>query len=474
MVTKKQTTIKGEVIKFKDLSVLHVTSPIDFDISKVATFDAIIIDFGDTDFISLMVKKIRASDDIKTALIPIFIMNMPKTADIYVKTLIDGVLFSLEQIDLIENTIRKIQTKSNNLYVADSISFEAKVINRTFNLLHTRDKKVLQPFPFHKSAIGYVFPELSLHFGDNDETQIFNILDIIEKEELVTSTFHQRIYTCTSCSGGILNYREVCPKCQSSNSKEEDLVHHFPCAYVGPIKDFQNKLDDDLNCPKCNKHLKHIGVDYDKPSILYTCNACSHKYQDFNVKAKCLVCLQDNEVEALSSKAINTYEITKKGEDLAINGYLSTSEDLDEMKGTVSYDIFKVMLNYELERLKQNDTTSNIAYIKIANAGEIYSQIGSDRQKVLINEFIQLLRSNLRSSDFITFLNSSTLIMSLNEIPEKVANNILGDIKDLVIKLMTKNFKSLDTQIITKVYPLDPELSYKLQLQILIEDSENG
>ena len=348
MGTKKQTTISEGVITFKDLSILHITSPFDFNIAEIVKYHAIIIDFGDEDFMSFMIKKIRSNDHQKTALTPIFVLNMPKTADIYVKTLIDGVLFSLEQIDLIENTIRRIQTKCNDIYVADSISFEAKVINRTFNQLYTRDKKRLEPFPYHKSSIGYVFPELSLHFKDNDETQVFKILDIIEKEDLVTSSFHQRIYTCTSCDSGILNYREVCPKCQSSDSKEEDLVHHFPCAYVGPIKDFKNKLDDDLNCPKCNKHLKHIGVDYDKPSILYTCNSCSHKYQDFNVKAKCLVCLQDNDVESLASKSIKSYETTKKGEDLALNGYLSTSGDLDEMKGTVSYEIFQVIHKHQV------------------------------------------------------------------------------------------------------------------------------
>jgi GGDEF domain-containing protein len=474
MVTKEQLNINGDEIKFKDLTILHVTTPFDFKIFRIAKFDAVIIHFGDTDFISFMVKKIRAQENPNISLVPIFLLNMSQSSDIYVKTLIDGVLFSLEQIDLIEDTIRRIKAKRSELYVAKSISFEAKVINRTFNLLYTRDKKVLQPFPYHKSVIGYIFPELSLHFSENDENQVFKILEIIEKENLVSSTFFQRIYTCTSCNGGILNYREVCPKCQSSNSQEEDLVHHFPCAYVGPIKDFKNKLDDDLNCPKCNKHLKHIGVDYDKPSILYTCNACSHKYQDFNVKAKCLVCLQDNEVETLAAKAINTYEITKKGEDVALNGYLSTSVDLDEMKGTVSFSIFKVMLNYELERLKQNNTNSNIAYIKIANAGEIYSRIGSDRQKALIAEFIQLLRTNLRSSDFITFYNSSTLIMSLNEIPEKVAKNILLDIKELVVKLMTQNFKHFETNIVTNVFPLNTEISHELQLQILLEDTENG
>jgi len=474
MVTQEQLDIEADVIKFKDLSILHITSPFDFRLYKLVKFDAIIIHFADIDFVSFMVKKIRSQQNPKISLIPIFLLNMSHTSDIFVKSLIDGVIFSIEQIDLIEVTIRRIKARCEELYMAKSISFEAKVINRTFNLLYTRDKKMLQPYPYHQSVIGYVFPELSVHFTEHDETQVFKILEIIEKENLVKSTFYQRIYTCTSCTGGILNYREVCPKCQSSNSEEEDLIHHFPCAYVGPLKDFKNKLDDSLNCPKCNKHLKHIGVDYDKPSLLYTCNECNHKYQDLHVKAKCLVCGQDNDVENLAPKSINTYNITKKGEDVAINGYLSTSVDLDEMKGTISFDIFKVMLSYELERLRQNDNTSNIAYIKIANAGEIYSRIGSDRQKALIAEFIQLLRSNLRSSDFITFYNSSTLIISLNEIPNKVANNILNEIKELVVKLMTRSFKSFEAEIITKVFPLNTDISYELQLQTLLVNCENG
>jgi GGDEF domain-containing protein len=474
MVTKTKLNITGDIITYKELSILYITNPFQFKVEEVPNFDALIIHSGESEMVSLIVKKIRAHANPEISLVPLFLLNMSQSSNIFVKSLIDGVIFSIEQLDLIEPIIQKIKAKFSELYMAKSISFEAKIINRAFNLLYTREKNVLQPYPYHQSIIGYVFPELSVHFNEYDEAKVFSILEIIEKENLVKPTFYQRIYTCTSCDGGILNYREVCPKCTSSNSREEDLVHHFPCAYVGPIKDFQNKLDDDLNCPKCNKHLKHIGVDYDKPSILYTCNKCNHKYQDFNVKAKCLVCGQDNEVENLASKAINTYHITKKGEDVAINGYLSTSIDLDEMKGTVRFDVFKVMLNYEIERLKQNNSNSNIAYIKIANAGEIYSRIGSDRQKALIADFIQLLRVNLRTSDFITFYNSSTLIMSLNEIPEKVANNILEDIKELVIKLMKRNFKSFETEMVAKVIPLKTNISHELQLQMLLEESENG
>ena len=30
----------------------------------------------------------------------------------------------------------------------------------------------------------------------------------------------------------------------------------------------------DLVCPKCNRQLRHIGVDYEKPSKLFTCFNC--------------------------------------------------------------------------------------------------------------------------------------------------------------------------------------------------------
>ena len=44
-----------------------------------------------------------------------------------------------------------------------------------------------------------------------------------------------------NCKNGHLSFREVCPSCDSANMISEDLIHHFPCGYIGAISDFKNK-----------------------------------------------------------------------------------------------------------------------------------------------------------------------------------------------------------------------------------------
>ncbi|MCB9194873.1 MAG: hypothetical protein H6598_01435 [Flavobacteriales bacterium] len=436
---------------------------------RIGYYDAVIIDGSDDDFVRESVLRIRKHHRSDVYLTPIFLLKNVTIKNPVVNELIDGVIFSLEQVELIVERTQTLLMKTKEVLEVKSVSFEAEMINKTINLMVTRDKKELKAIPYTRSGIGYYFPEISVNFAREDEFNVLKILKMAEDDGLFSSAFNDRVYLCTSCNGGYLNYREVCPQCSSSHSTTEDMVHHFPCAYIGPIKDFQNTIDDELNCPKCNKTLRHIGVDYDKPSVLHTCQNCNHRYQDYHVKAKCISCLHDNPIENLVSKEIKTYSLTRKGRSIAYNGYVSTTRDFDEVPGTVKYDVFKIMLKYEIERLRQNDYTSNIGFMHLANAGEIYSRLGLDRQKSLIAEMISILRHNLRSADFIAFYDASTLILSLNEIPNKIANKILNDIAGLTVSLMKRNFKNIEVHIKTNALELNTEVSHELQLQNLVK-----
>ncbi|CAG5084166.1 TackOD1 domain-containing metal-binding protein [Parvicella tangerina] len=436
---------------------------------RVAYYDGIIIDGVNDEFVREIVARIRRHHRAEVYLKPVFLLKNVTIKDPVVNELIDGVVFSLEQVELLLDRTKDISMKSKEVLEVKSMSFEAEVINKTFNLLVTRDKKRLEAYPYNRSGIGYYYPEMSVNFPREDEHNVLSILKMAEDDGLLTSSFNDRVYLCTSCSGAYLNYREVCPQCSSSHSTTEDMVHHFPCAYIGPIKDFQNTIDDELNCPKCNKTLRHIGVDYDKPSVLHTCQKCNHKYQDYHVKAKCISCHHDNHIENLISKEIKNYTLTRKGRSIAFNGYVSTTRDFDDVPGTVKYDVFKIMLKYEIERLRQNDYTSNIGFMHLANAGEIYSRLGLERQKSLITEMIGILRHNLRSADFIAFYDASTLVLSLNEIPTKIANKILNDIADLTVSLMKRNFKTVEVHIKTNAIKLNTATSHELQLQNLMK-----
>jgi hypothetical protein len=460
-----ENTLEHEGVRFLILSRDRTFIP-----EGKSEYHAFIIEGGNPAFTHYIIRLIRSHNDPDVYLKPMFLLSGSDHKDVLVHNLIDGVVFTRDQIPFLVDRVSELRMKLNQITHPTSISFEAKIINKTLQLLYTRDKESMDAIPYFHSGIGYFYPEMSVQFKAHDESEVLRILKISEEEGHFKTSFNQRVYLCTNCSGGYLNYREVCPKCNSSNSDAEDLVHHFPCAYVGLVSDFENTIDDELNCPKCNKTLRHIGVDYDKPSMLHTCKSCSHKYQDFNVKALCLLCGHDNEVDKLIPKAIYDYKLTKKGETLAVHGYINTNTDFVDIPGTVSFDVFKTMLKYEIERLKQNDSTSNIAYLHLANSGQIYSRIGQDRQKALLADLIKALRHNLRSSDFITFYDSHTLLMSMNDIPSKIAKNILKDITSVLERMLKKGLKGVEVQFVTDVRQINTLLSNELQIQQLVED----
>ena len=464
--------IESDILIHGPFEFIRIHEYSSYTLELFMAYDSVIIESNNRDFVEKLVRAIRTHNSTDIYLKPIFLLKSSKVEDPLINNLIDGVIFSLDQLELITEYVKQIILRIKDFVFVKSISLEADIISRAIYLMVSREKTELFAWLYLNSGLGYIYPEASIQFSPRDEYNILSILDTAEEEGLFTSEFNDRIYLCANCQTGILSYREVCPRCSSSNSKAEDLVHHFPCAYVGPISDFKNAIDDELNCPKCNKNLNHIGVDYDKPSLLHTCKKCNHNYQDYHVKAKCITCHNDNEVENLLPRTIKNFYLTKKGKNVAYHGFISTSKDFNKIPGTVTFDVFKIMLEYEIERLRQNNSTSNIAYLTISNAGELYSRIGIERQKILISEMIRILRKNLRSSDFIAFYNASTLILSLNDIPTKIANNILNDVVKITTILLKKNFKNVEIHIETFAKPLNIDFSHEIQLQQLIKRFE--
>lgn len=457
-------------IKFEGISFLLIEHLDSLRVDEAQFHEAVIIDGKDESFIRQIVKRIRSHTKPEVYLKPIFLLKGVNIIDPLVNQLIDGSLYSLEQIPYIKDEVEKLLASIKEIQFSRAISFEAQMIVKMISFLHSRHKTLLEPIPYAYSDVNYTYPCLSVNFNHTEEFAVFDILDQAVYDGIFTAEFVDRIYLCSQCSNGRMSYREVCPKCNSSNSSTDDIVHHFPCGFVGPMSDFKNEIDDELDCPKCNKRLRHIGVDYDKPSVIHTCLNCSHKFQDYFVKAKCLTCSHDNSVEQLKTKQINRYTLTQKGVYAALNGYVSTSKDIDEIIGTVKYDTFRTMLKYEIERLKQTDGSSNICAIHINNPNEIYSSIGSEAQQGMLKDVVRIIRSNIRSADVIAFQDSSTIVLSMYEIPKKIANRILDEIINILERLMKTAFKGVQIEFVTNVIKLEQTISHELHLHNLTKD----
>lgn len=468
----KINATKG-TIKYAGRTYIYVSSNRKLKIVRSASYAGIIIEGRNIEFVRMVLSRIRGSHNPEIYLKPVYLLGGSLQKELFISSLIDGVIHSFDQVPLVHERTEMIGQRQQDLSFINSISFEAQLITKLLCFMYTREQKELEPVPYALSNTHYSYPFLACNYEPQDEYQVFDLLHLAVQEGLFSQEYSDRVYLCASCRSSHLSYRETCTKCHSTNTDSFDIVHHFPCAYVGPITDFTNDLDDKLNCPKCSRTLKHIGIDYDKPSVLHVCKNCNHRFQDFNVRAKCMSCATDNPVEQLVAKEVYSYRITKKGENVAVRGYSSTPKDIEEIIGTVKYDTFKTVVKYEIERIRQTEGSSNIVAINIVNAGQFYAKVGSNGQQSFLRDIVAEIRSSIRSSDMITFYSSEVILITMNDIPNKIVNRIVNDILALLQKLIENNFRDLQLEITGKVLKLNLETTSDLQISELINSLSN-
>jgi len=134
---------------------------------------------------------------------------------------------------------------------------------------------------------------------------------LLESEYIEPVKFVERIHMCPECHSSLLLFSECCRKCNSSNLREEDMIHHFRCANISPESEYM--YDDQLRCPKCKRFLQHIGIDYDRPAKVQTCLDCGETQMLSAMKAICAVCGNTAKPSQLISYDIKEYTFTQKG-----------------------------------------------------------------------------------------------------------------------------------------------------------------
>ena len=456
------------VVQYKGHSFFTLYPNSGKKIEELVDYSVVLIHAAHSTFASFTIQRLRAFNDPRMYLKPIFFLQPSIDSGNYINSLIDGSIFNLNQLESIVPRVEDILTKNQSIKPFEPNSYESILVMKLLTFAYTRSRKTIEPIPYTFSGINYAYPGISCNFEHIEEHKVFEMLELAEREGLLKGEFYDKTHYCNQCNHGALNYRSVCPKCSSSNSETQDIIHHFPCGNVGPMSDYKNHLDDGLTCPKCDKTLRHIGVDYDKPSVLHYCRKCTHRFQDFDVKAKCLHCEFDNTLDSLIEKEVKSYVITNKGENAAVFGYNVINREVEEINGSVNYDFFTSMIKLEIERMKVTSHDGNISAIYIHNAAELLSKVGKDRRSVLLAEIVSQIRRFIRPYDLVSFKNSSLIVFSLTDVSIENAALMLMEIVELLEKLLKDNVKDFILKIDKKIQPLNTKTPYKNQIDELI------
>jgi hypothetical protein len=120
------------------------------------------------------------------------------------------------------------------------------------------------------------------------------------------SVLVDKVHVCPLCES-LPTFRTGCPNCGSAQIENDELIHHFACAHVGRVCEFEK--DGDLVCPKCRKRHLIVASDFDYVTGPYRCQNCEWTNLQAERVAQCLRCRYRFPAYQAETKELRGYRV---------------------------------------------------------------------------------------------------------------------------------------------------------------------
>lgn len=325
----------------------------------------------------------------------------------------------------------------------------------------------LEPMATTSSPFGYVYPPVEAFLVRRQtEDSALQVLEFLDTQHLVSSRFVTKSHFCSSCGSAFLNFKEVCPDCTTEDIEAEELLHHFRCGHVGERSDF--KTATGLACPKCERELRHIGVDYDKPSVVYRCNACNHRFQAPAVVSTCFHCGRSAEPEQQVLRPVKAYSVSAIGDNAARYGMEHLfMRVLDTELELWPYEALKQFARIERARIARYQlSSSSLAVVHFGNLSDLYVKVGK-RAGEVFGELSQVFKSVLRKSDVIACHSESIFVLVLTETQADQAQRALERLEQGITELLESNVHYRPA-LHARAYAIDADLDVDAVVEAVV------
>lgn len=324
----------------------------------------------------------------------------------------------------------------------------------------------LSPLPTARHRQGHVYPSLE-PLASAEPGAVLNSLEVLEEQRVIQGELHTTAYECAHCGCAFLNFTENCPQCAAVDLSHDDLVHHFRCGYTAELGAFRR--GEQLVCPKCDRALHHIGVDYDKPSSMFHCRSCTHDFQEPTIRTTCYDCGHNSAPENLPQRSVKRFMVTALGQNAAALGLESLFMSVMERRlNLCPWDAFQMFLKVEAARIaRYRRSRSSLLLLQLCGVDELYVRLGR-RADDVFEELAEAMTQILRRSDLITARHDALFVALLTETDEAQAARAAARLDEGVGELLQNNMGTT-AGLRVKVANLDPEADPQALLQALMD-----
>jgi len=323
----------------------------------------------------------------------------------------------------------------------------------------------LEPQVSIESACGYAYPEVGdlLNFAPGEE---ISDLTFLASNGYLDTRHADKIHLCPSCTHYNLNFREVCTSCASSDIAPTTHIHHYSCGYVGPEPEYRQGLD--YVCPKCNKILRHIGIDYEEPSAPFMCNECAATFADADVSCVCINCEARFDVRNALKHPILRYQINPQGANALANGKLRESEGQLYDPDFPVYN--QAALTSHLEQRFNNSarygTDLIVLQVQFALEDGGKAHVGPNDASSWLRQVILLVKEAVRGADIIGMLKPDRLAIIMPNTSEAAINPICEKLHQALLGSNREQY--VGHTIAVELYPFvfSPEMKFAEQMLV--------
>jgi diguanylate cyclase (GGDEF)-like protein len=296
--------------------------------------------------------------------------------------------------------------------------------------------KLLKPRISLESFYGYYYPEAQAAFKTRPGEEI-EPLNHLVKLGYLDRLFFDKIHLCPFCAHFAINFREACPQCRSADVDIVEMLHHFRCGAVAPETEFRQGIR--LCCPKCNRALRHIGVDYERPTSNYLCASCKHIFSEPQVSCLSLKCGQLFEIEKVVTQTISTYRLTAKGTLAATQGVIEeeglSAAFIDTDFSIYTFSYFKERLAQEIPRASRYQRPLSIVLASPDHLEAFAERFGREATAAFLKAIALIVKESLRDFDVPSLYGDTTLALLLPDTPLEGAYIAVDRIRKKILEL---------------------------------------
>jgi len=322
-----------------------------------------------------------------------------------------------------------------------------------------------------RTASGYAYPAAGASPDEDGPRDPIEDLEHLHSRGYLERAFHDVVLTCPYCEHHNIHLREVCPACGSADLRPVEMIHHYRCAFVGPLDSFRR--GNKLVCPKCRVQLRHIGLEYEKPTDTVQCGSCDRGFQEPDVAARCRGCRRPFPPEQAERRRVFAYALTAAGRFAAEVGSFIESpggpDFTEEETEVYRPEFFRELVSHEVGRGISLGHPTALLRIGVRGLDKLVEARGPVAGRRVLQAIVRHVRGVVRRVDKIGRMRPADFVVLIPGADTRTVVAVGRRLAESFAQIQDENLEKVNLSYAWAIHPHEAEDAHALLARVMEE-----